>query len=143
MGTVSILLMLAMTASPESIRSHDIVGIWEAESGNYQVEIYQEAGAYAGKLIWLEENLDYEGKPIRDWLNPNEKLKGQKVEGSVCLIDLRYVGEGTYGQGKVYDFLSGRHYQARIELLGRNRAKLRGFIAMPILGRSEYFRRVE
>ena len=124
-------------------REHDIIGLWEAESGNYQVEITKVKGAFCGRLVWLEENLDYEGKPIRDWLNPDPELRGQFVTGSKCLDGLRYSGESRYKNGQVYDFLSGKTYSAYIELEGKDRAKLRGFVGIPLFGQTEYFTRLK
>lgn len=124
-------------------RAHDIVGLWEAESGNYQVEILNVRGAYCGKLVWIKENLDYEGKPIRDWLNPNPDLRGQVVTGSKCLTGLEFNGSSRYRSGQVYDFLSGKTYSAYIDIESPNRAKLRGYVGIPLFGQSEYFRRVK
>ena len=148
--TISALFILLTAMSPGERasstympREHDIIGLWEAESGNYQVEIVKVKGAFCGRLVWLQEDLDYEGKPIRDWLNPDPELRGQFVTGSKCLYGLEYSGEAKYKNGQVYDFLSGKTYNAYIELEEKDRAKLRGFVGIPLFGQTEYFNRLK
>ncbi|MFT7588982.1 MAG: hypothetical protein ACI959_001196 [Limisphaerales bacterium] len=131
------------TASRIAVSEYDIIGIWEATSGLYQVQIMQISGLYCGKIIWLKESLDYQGKPIRDWLNPNPSLRGQYVTGSKCISGLQYHGGSRFGSGKVYDFISGKRYSAYIELESKNKARLRGFTGIPLFGQTEYFYRVK
>ena len=56
------------------------------------------------------------------------------------LSDYRWTGKRW--EGKIYDPASGNTYSSRMEPDGE-RLKMRGYIGVPMLGRTQFFERVE
>ena len=50
----------------------DIIGVWKDGKGKGHVQIFKQNGKYYGKVIWLNNPKDVNGKPKVDRKNPNE-----------------------------------------------------------------------
>ena len=48
-----ILLSLALMLASAGVFAEDIVGKWQTEAGDAQVEIFQEGNVSNGKIVWL------------------------------------------------------------------------------------------
>lgn len=121
-----------------------IVGIWLTENKNSQVEIYQTSGGtFEGKLVWLEDPLDEDGRPKRDKENPDRSLRTRPLKGIVLLKDFTYhAGSREWREGTIYDPESGRTYSAYMKLEDQNTLRLRGFVmGMRFLGRTSTWTR--
>jgi uncharacterized protein (DUF2147 family) len=55
---------------------------------------------------------------------------------------LKYV-EGEYVDGYCYNPRDGNTYRVKIKMLGQNSLKLRGYLAIPLLGQSQEWERVQ
>ena len=117
-----------------------IVGVWLTAEGKAKVEISRTGDAFAGKIIWLKEP-DEDGKPKVDKKNPDEKLRQRPVIGLEIVYGFTYDGDNVWSGGKVYDPESGNEYKAKMTLLDDKALKLRGYILVPLLGRSEIWTR--
>src|SRR5687768_11398731 len=68
----------------------DIVGIWKDGQGKGHVQIFKQNGKYYGKIIWLKNPKDVNGKPKVDNKNPNPNLRAKPIIGMIMLKDFRY-----------------------------------------------------
>ncbi|MDP3928261.1 MAG: DUF2147 domain-containing protein, partial [Bacteroidota bacterium] len=57
---------LTFFASAQAVQSDDIVGLWETGSGKARVNIIKSGNYYYGRIVWLKEPLNEEGKPKVD-----------------------------------------------------------------------------
>ena len=59
---VILLSGFAFQASAQT-QADDIVGLWETGSGKARVNIIKSGNYYYGRIVWLKEPLNEEGKP--------------------------------------------------------------------------------
>ena len=114
------------------------VGHWLTEDGESQVEIYRITGnKFNGRIVWLEEPLNDEGKPKVDDKNPDRALRDRPTMGLEILKDFTFnSSKQEWEKGTIYDPKSGRTYDCYMWLDGNNTLKLKGFVlGMRFLGR--------
>lgn len=114
----------------------DIEGFWLTDDGESHVHIYREGNTYRGKIAWLKNPNDENGRPITD-------DRGDEILGMEFMKGFIYDG-GEYTEGRVYDPESGKTYYGSMRLDGDNKLKLRGSLDKSgWLGRTETWTRVE
>ena len=73
--------------------------------------------------------------------NPDPALRNRPLKGLNILTGFEYAGEGHWKNGTVYDPNNGKTYKCSITLIDDNTLKLRGYIGISLLGRSETWTR--
>ncbi len=136
--TLSIILFTAAAAVAQ-----DVTGKWKTiddETGEAKsiVEIYKKNGKVYGKVAEI--------------LNPAKKnatckdcpgdAKGKPIEGLVILKGLEKDGD-EYSGGTIMDPQNGKVYKCYIALENENKLKVRGYIGFSLLGRTQYWTRVD
>jgi uncharacterized protein (DUF2147 family) len=113
-----------------------ILGRWLTEPHDGIIEITRAAGdSFQGRIIGGNA-------PGRlDAHNPDPARRPQQLLGQAILQGLRQDDETSWSGGTIYDPNSGRTYKCRIELLDRDHLKLRGFIGIALLGRTQTWSR--
>ncbi len=120
-----------------------ILGKWINPSGEGQIQIYKKGNLYFGKLAWIKEPEDpATGKPKVDVNNPDKSLQSRPILGLELLKNFKFDGDDVYEGGTIYDPKSGKTYSCKMTLSG-NKLKIRGFIGISLLGRSEVWTRVK
>jgi uncharacterized protein (DUF2147 family) len=122
----------AYAASPEG---DTILGKWLTEKGKSVVEVYHCGDAYCGRIVWLKEPLNKEGKEKVDDKNPDESLRNRTIVGLEILTGLMYKGPNKWEGGKIYDPEKGKTYKCKAWMEGKD-LKFRGFIGFSLLGRT-------
>ena len=123
-------------AGPPSPEADRLVGRWLTESKD-QIEIYKEADKYFGKGVVTPENKDR-----LDTKNPDERLRNRPLAHVTILKDFKYLGKGRWGKGTIYDPNNGKTYKCTITMKSDEEIKVRGFIGISLLGRTETWPRV-
>lgn len=90
--------------------------------------------------MWLKEPLK-DGKPAVDDKNPDETKRARPVLGLVIVRDFVYDGDNVWTDGKVYDPESGNDYSGKMTLEDPSTLTLRGYVLIPLFGRSETWSR--
>jgi len=67
-------------------------------------------------------------------------LRSREVLGIELLTNFKYT-DGEYTNGLIYDPESGKTYNCNMNLNG-NQLKVRGYVGIPLFGRTEIFERV-
>jgi uncharacterized protein (DUF2147 family) len=123
-------------------RAETPLGIWYAEGGAAKVGIERCGDELCGRVLWLRSPLDEDGCPLRDEHNPDPALRARMVEGLEILRGLRRNEDGTWVDGHIYDPASGYTYSCKLALTGNDRIRLRGYVGVPLLGRTTTWTRV-
>jgi uncharacterized protein (DUF2147 family) len=118
------------------------VGIWYAEGGAAKVAIEPCGEELCGRVVWLRSPLDEDGCDLQDRRNPDPTLRARKVEGLEILRGLTRRPDGTWVNGRIYDPASGSTYTCQLALDGDDRVRLRGYVGIPLLGRTTTWTRV-
>ena len=116
------------------------MGTWISDNGNEKFEIYKRGDKYYGKIVWTNHK-ERLGFALLDEHNPDPSKRDKPIIGLEILTDFVYKGKGVYTHGKVYDPGSGHTYKCKIKAEG-NTAKVRGYIFVPLLGRTETAHRI-
>ena len=117
-----------------------ITGIWLTAEGKARVQITRSGDVYSGKIIWLKEP-DEDGKPKVDKKNPDVHLRARPIIGLEIVYGFGFDEDNEWTGGRVYDPESGNEYKAKMTLVDEKTLKLRGYILIPLLGRSEVWTR--
>jgi uncharacterized protein (DUF2147 family) len=124
-------------------QSQSVLGKWKTiddETGKAKsiVEVYEKSGKIYGKIteILVEANK----KNICSLCTGDDKNK--PVFGMVILRGLVKDGE-EYNNGKILDPNNGKTYKCYITLEGKDKLKVRGYIGMALLGRTQYWVRMK
>ena len=94
----------------------DVVGVWLVGEKDYKIELYKTTtGILEGKVVWMKEPNDKNGKPRLDIDNPDESLRSRPVIGLKTVSEFKWnETEGKYTDGKVYK--KGKTYCGKIKL---------------------------
>ncbi len=133
-----------LSASAIYAQADRLVGFWLTEDKDSQIEIYRVPGnKFNGKIVWLEEPLNDQGRPKVDDKNPDSALRNRRTLGLEILKDFKYnSSKQEWAEGTIYDPQSGKTYDAFMRLEGNNTMKLKGFVlGMRFLGRESTWTR--
>jgi uncharacterized protein (DUF2147 family) len=118
------------------------VGIWYAEGGAAKVAIEPCGEELCGRVVWLRSPFDEDGCDLQDRRNPDPTLRARKVEGLEILRGLTRRADGTWVNGRIYDPTTGNTYTCQLALDGDDRIRLRGYVGIPLIGRTTTWTRV-
>lgn len=122
-----------------------ILGYWYTAEKETLLEIYEENGQYHGRILWLAEPRYPEGDPDagalrRDRENPDPEKRDVPIIGLVFIEGLEHSGDARYKGGRIYNPDNGKTYKCTVQV-EEDRLKLRGFIGISALGRTEHWTR--
>jgi len=140
MRTLWIPLLLAgltCRAFPQDGGADALLGEWVTAGGESRVEITKrDSVTYCGRIVWLRDPLK-DGMPVLDDKNPVDSLKHRPVLGLEILRNFTYDGDHVWTGGKIYDPKSGNDYSAKMTLVDEKNLDLRGYVVIPLFGRTE------
>ena len=117
--------------------SQTIFGKWKTiddESGKEKgvVEIYEHKGKVYGKIIEIfEQNKKHLKCEKCDGDDKNKPILG------LVIIKGLTKNEAIYDGGKIVDPKNGKRYHCKITLDGKDKLIVRGYIGIPLFGRSQ------
>jgi uncharacterized protein (DUF2147 family) len=115
-----------------------ILGNWLTEDRDGVIQIIRRAdGRFDGRIV--------AGNDIErtDKKNPDPAKRKLRLRGETIVEGLRYEGGNRWAGGTVYDPDSGHTYRCHLELTGPDTLRLRGFIGISLLGRSQVWTRFQ
>ncbi len=135
-------LALLVSNSAFSQKADDILGVWLSGSKKAHVEIYKQGDKFYGKIVWLRDPLDDQGKPKVDKNNPDKGKKTVPLIGLNLLKGFEF-DEDEWEDGTIYDPENGKTYSCVITLKDKNTMNVRGYIGISMIGRTEAWLRVK
>ena len=121
-----------------------IQGNWQSSLAT--IEIYQCGDTLCGKIIDLVEPIygpdsEHAGQPKRDLENPDPKQHNTPVMGMTIMQNFKLAKKNLWKGGTVYDPENGKTYKCQISLMKDGSLKIRGYIGVPLLGRTSIWTR--
>jgi uncharacterized protein (DUF2147 family) len=133
--------VVAVAASAVAQEPTRIVGPWLSENRDGVIDVYRCADRVCGRLVWLKQPHDKNGKPQTDQRNPKPELRTRPVCGLTMLGDLRPKGVNEWGGGWIYSPRKGKTYDASMRLEGEGLLKLR--VDTPLIGETQTWTRAD
>lgn len=133
----------ASSEPPRAAASHP-TGLWYAEGGAARIDLRSCDGTLCGRVVWLRSPFDEHGCELRDRHNPDASLRGRPLIGLEILrgLEASADADGVWTDGTIYDPESGSTYRASLTVADQNRLELRGYVGIPLLGRTTTWFRV-
>lgn len=133
---IMLFAILAGTALAADEPTQAVLGNWltEPRSGIIQISRATD-GTYQGRIVGGNE-------PGRlDSHNPDQSKRTQPLRGQLIMQGLRHAGDGKWTGGTIYDPDSGSTYRCKVELRNDGTLKVRGFIGVSLLGKTQTWTR--
>lgn len=135
------------TSLKASENQHQIYGLWKTEDQKAKIEINPcptNSQKMCGVIVELQEPLDPKtGKEKTDKLNPDPALKDRPLLGLMNLTDFISDPEDPnhWTDGKIYSPREGETYSCELTLSEANILNVRGYIGLPLLGKTQTWTR--
>ena len=136
------LFLALLAATPVTAQSPTPVGIWLHSNERIQIEIAPCGDLVCGKLVWFRWPNDAQGLPLVDLKNPDPALRARPLLGLTVLSGLRPAGEGKWEDGTIYNPDDGESYHALMSLQDDGTMRIRAYVILPLLGKTQIWTRV-
>lgn len=142
---LSSLLLLAGLAGVGGVhgqvKANDVLGVWLTHGDKpAKIQIYRSGDQYYGKIIWLQYPTE-NGRPKTDSKNPDQSKQSRPLMGLGILTGFRWDAD-DWDDGHIYDPESGKTYSCTMTLKDPGTLKVRGYIGISWIGRTEIWTRV-
>ena len=119
-----------------------ILGVWRVENGEAHIELARCGDELCGTIVWLDESRP--GFEKKDLHNPDPAKRDQGVLGLTILEGVSGTPNkrGYFRGGRIYDPESGKTYRCTLSMSDDDRVRMKGYIGIPLFGRSTYWTRV-
>lgn len=114
-----------------------VEGFWLTENERAVVHIEECEQSVCGYVYWI-----IEGGLQFDENNPLEELRKDPICGMKILKDFEKVGAGDWDSGTIYKADDGDVYKANLELQEDGTLRLRGYVGVPMFGKTQIWSRV-
>jgi len=131
-------LTTSLSASEQSyVYNHE--GLFLTANERSAVRVYNCDSGLCGRIEWI-----IEGGMSHDVKNPDPALRGNPMCGLEIMRGLKQRGENTniYRNGQIYKADDGEIYDASAEYLSSEKLKVRGYMGISLLGKSQVWTRV-
>lgn len=134
--------LLICVLATVSMHSQSVIGKWKTiddETGDAKsiVEVYSKSGKIYAKVV---EILDLEHKNSVCKKCSGED-KNKSILGLTIIKGLSKDGS-EYNSGEILDPKNGKLYKCALSLESKDKLKIRGYIGFSLLGRTQYWHRV-
>jgi len=138
---VGIILFTLLSSAPAWGRG--LVGLWMTEGGKSHIKIASCGIKFCGNIVWLKEPLAEDGKIKYDTNNPDKALRNRSIIGLQLLVGFVASNEvDVWESGTIYNPEDGKTYSCTLTLLDNKTLKVRGYVGLPLFGKTQIWKRV-
>ena len=127
--------------TPALAPAGSIQGLWQVEDGSAVIELLPCGEEWCGRIFWSHDLATAPPGEVRDDANPNPSLRHRSLCDLEIIRGLKMEAVNFFGGGTVYNPDDGLTYGAEMRLENNGTLRFRGFLALPILGGSQIWRR--
>lgn len=136
---ISLFILSVLTLSvsvPRFAAAQDITGLWLTENKRSVINIRDCDQGLCGDIHWIiADGMQYDRK------NPDVERRDTPMCGLPILWGFKQNGN-EWSDGKIYKADEGDTYNANMTLLNDGRLRLRGYIGLPLFGKTQIWTRV-
>jgi len=136
-----ILVSMVIATPALAVEADAVIGEWYTKDSKALVQIYKQGDVYNGKIIWLKEPNNEDGSAKLDTNNPDESRQGQPIVALNLVQGFTYKGGNKWADGTIYDPDNGKTYKCKMNLNDDGTLKVRGFIGVSLIGRTQVWTR--
>lgn len=134
--------LLLITLVTATMNSQSVIGKWKTiddETGDAKsiVEVFTKSGKIYAKVVEILEPANKN----RLCTNCSGEDKNQSILGLTIIKGLTKDGS-EYNSGEILDPKNGKLYKCALSLVSKDKLKIRGYIGFSLLGRTQYWYRV-
>jgi len=133
-------LFLSLVLSTSWASSADVEGRWLSGDGEGWIRVSIVGDSLIGVIAGATNPKPGE-PPRRDDKNPEPELRNRLLDGMTIMKGFTFDGDDKWIGGTVYDPNSGNTYKCTLTQVDSNTLKLRGYIGIPLFGRSDTWTR--
>jgi len=137
-GLALLIAFAATTPASAEDKADLVTGYWLTQEKDGIIQVYKgESGSIEGKIVGGS------GPPRKDVNNPDPAERDKWLRGKVIARGFRYDGQAYWAGGTIYDPNNGSTYKCRMKLNADGNLEVRGYIGVPILGRTAVWTRTK
>ncbi len=147
---IALALSLFLTSPVLAQNPDAVLGKWLIEEKDAQIEVFSCDGKICGKIVWLKEPnfpandaKGMAGKPKVDRENPDPAKKDRPVLGMNVVWGFTHAGGNLWEGGSIYNSREGKTYKCKMTLEDPDTLKVRGFIGISLIGKTNVWTRVK
>ena len=106
----------------------DITGTWSTVDDKSHVKIEPCAGKFCGKIVWLKEPNNPEGKPKKDFNNTDEALRNRSILGLELLSGFLPESKTEWDDGTIYNPEDGKTYSSTLTITKAGELEVEGCV---------------
>lgn len=134
------IIFLSAVAPVNAQELNDAQGLWLTENERAAIRLYHcEENKLCGKIEWI-----IAGGMQVDKKNPDEDKRANPLCGSMIAYD--FVPDkkitNVWADGRIYKADEGDTYKSIIVVKDKNKLKVRGYVGIPLFGKSQIWTRV-
>ncbi len=136
---LSALTLFLLSATISSAKASPVEGFWLTENKHAVINTYECERGLCGSIHWI-----IEGGMTVDEKNSDPEFKGQPLCNLVILwgFNQNTNNPNTWEGGKIYKADDGDIYNATITVKDENTLDLRGYVGVPLFGKTQTWARV-
>jgi uncharacterized protein (DUF2147 family) len=141
---ICLVIFASSVCGATGIRAADTtlpIGLWKNEDATF--EIFENDGKLGARIVALKEPKTPEGKEKTDIHNPDQSKQNRPIIGLVFMSGFNRKSDTRWDNGTIYDPKSGSTYSCFMELVSTDRIKVRGFIGISLIGRTDVWTRAQ
>jgi uncharacterized protein (DUF2147 family) len=129
-------VLLLLGTRQYALAQDAIERLWYNEEKTAKIQIFKATdGKFYGKIVWLKEPNNEEGKPKTDKKNPDKAKRANPIMGLQMLKGFKKDDATHYEDGTIYDPKNGKTYSCKITRKG-DLLDVRGYMGISLIGRT-------
>ncbi len=133
--------LIALPLITVAVRAETPLGLWDA--GGSHIEFYHCGALLCGRIAALDEPLDEDGKPKLDENNPDPALVARPLLGVDLAAGFSRRSDRQWVDGTIYNPRDGKTYKCKMALQKDGTLKVRGYVGVPLFGKTVVWTRIE
>lgn len=139
--TALMALVAGSAAASAAIPAGMPTGLWLTQDHKGAVRIYSCGAGLCGRLVWMAVQRTPDGSPLRDRRNTSQPLRDRPLCGLMLMRGFQPDGPADWDGGTIYNPEDGQTYQATLHLTADGRLDVRGYVGIPLFGKSQVWTR--
>lgn len=96
-----------------------------------------------GRIVWLQNHNDPQGRPLVDGLNKNAAKRGAPICGLQIIGEAKPQADGSWDKGWIYDPEQGSSFDVELRLRNPETLQVKGYMGVKFLSETFLWRRAK